>query len=146
MQKVGPFTEFSLFLFDAYARWKGTGEPWSNFTLKVLKIFPRHFWKIFSFLISLYSPLSHGMWILVQHPSIETLAFLEHSEQSIKARKNTYIISMMNTIRIIFWSVCYLWAAKRSHLLNMIHLFLLFKTKTVVGPFEKEFTSLAPEH
>ena len=80
MQKRGPFTEFSLFLFDAYARWKGTGEPWSNFTLKVLKIFPRHFWKIFSFLISLYSPLSHGIWILVQHPSIETLAFLEHSD------------------------------------------------------------------
>ena len=80
VQKRGPFTEFSLFLFDAYARWKGTGEPWSNFTLKVLKIFPRHFWKIFSFLISLYSPLSHGMWILVQHPSFETLAFLEHSE------------------------------------------------------------------
>ena len=74
------FSEFSVLLFDAYARWKGTGEPWPNCSLKIVKNFPRHFWKILCFLISLYSPLSHGIWILVQHPSIQTLAFLEHSE------------------------------------------------------------------
>ena len=79
VQKKGLFSEFFNLLFETYARWKGTGEPCSNFSLKMLKIFPRHFWKIFSFLISPCGPLSHGIWILVQHLSIETLAFLEHS-------------------------------------------------------------------
>ena len=78
-RKRGLFSEFSHLLFNTYARWKGTGEPWPNCTLKVVKNFPRHFWKIICFLISLYSPLSHGIWILVHHLSIETLASLQHS-------------------------------------------------------------------
>ena len=64
----GLLSEFSLYLFKAYARWKGTGEPWPKCALKCANFFPRHFWKILCFLISLYSPLSHGMWILVHHP------------------------------------------------------------------------------
>ena len=80
-QKKGLFWEFTLLLFETYARWKGTGEPWSNVSLKIVKNFPGHFWKILCFLISVYGPLSHGIWILDWHPSIKTLAFLEHSGQ-----------------------------------------------------------------
>ena len=64
---------------NLHARWKGTGEPCSKFFSKVLKNFPGHFWKILCFLKSLYSPLSYGIWILVRHPLVETLVFLEHS-------------------------------------------------------------------
>ena len=78
-QERDPFLRiFSLFL-NLHARWKGTGEPCSKFFSKFLKNFPGHFWKILCFLKSLYSPLSYGIWILVRHPLVETLAFSEHS-------------------------------------------------------------------
>ena len=59
---------------------EGHGGTLSKFSLKIVKNFPRHLWKIICFLISLYSPLSHGIWILVRHPSVETLVFSEHSD------------------------------------------------------------------
>ena len=37
-QKRDLFSEFSLSLFDAYARWKGTGKPCPNFLWKLSKI------------------------------------------------------------------------------------------------------------
>ena len=57
---------------------EGHGGTLSKFSLKIVKIFPLQIWKIFCFLISLSSPLSHDIWILDQHPSVKTLAFLDH--------------------------------------------------------------------
>ena len=57
---------------------EGHGGTLSKFSLKFVQNFPLHFWKILCFLISLCGPLSNGIWILDSHPSIKTLAFLDH--------------------------------------------------------------------
>ena len=54
-QKKDLFSEFIFNLLHAYARWKGTGEPCSNFSWKSLKNFSRRIWKIFSGFIHLRS-------------------------------------------------------------------------------------------
>ena len=40
VQKKDSFFRIFQSLFDSYARWKGTGEPWPKFTLKIDKNFP----------------------------------------------------------------------------------------------------------
>ena len=82
-QRRGHFSELSPNIHHTYARWKGTGEPLSNLSLKIVKNFPPQIWKIFCILISLCTPLSYGIWILDLHPMVKTLAFLEHSVISI---------------------------------------------------------------
>ena len=70
VQKRGPMFEFWVSPFHAYARWKGTGEPCSNFFWNLSKNFPRQNWKIICIFISLYDPLSNAMWILDWHPLV----------------------------------------------------------------------------
>ena len=93
VQRQGSLFGFLVFLFHTYARWKGTGEPWPNCTLKWTKFFPLHFWKILCVLISLCSPLSHAMWIFDQHPSVKTLTFLDHC-----GRVSTLFFKSLNKI------------------------------------------------
>ena len=55
-QKRDLFSEFSLSLFDAYARWKGTGKPCPNFLWKLSKISLYRFEKFFVFWYGYMTP------------------------------------------------------------------------------------------
>ena len=77
-------TSLSFWIFCLFVSYlcqvEGHGGTLPKFSLKIVKIFPLQIWKIFCFLISLCSPLSHGIWILDLHSSVKTLAFLDHCE------------------------------------------------------------------
>ena len=67
-------TRPSFWIFGLFVSYlcqvEGHGGTLPKFSLKIVKIFPLQISKIFCFLISLCSPLSHDIWILDQHPSV----------------------------------------------------------------------------
>ena len=76
-EKGSFFRIFSL-IFLCLCQVEGHGETLPKFSLKIVKNFSLQIWKILCFVIWLCGPLSHGIWILDLHPSVKTLAFLDH--------------------------------------------------------------------
>ena len=102
---------------------EGHGGTLPKFSLKMIKNFPLHFWKIFAFLISLYSPLLHGMWILDSHPLVETLAYLAHcvSLHAWTAYKVIFFLTFLfKNCTQSFPTTYIFWACKCINSLNII--------------------------
>ena len=78
-------TSLSFWIFCLFVSYlcqvEGHGETLPKFSLKIVKNFPLQILKILCFLIWLCGHLSHGIWILDLHPSVKTLAFLDHCGQ-----------------------------------------------------------------
>ena len=75
----GDFSKKNSHIFWYLCQVEGHGGTLSKISLKFVQNVSLQIWKILCFLISTHSPLSHAIWILDTHPSIQTLAFLEHS-------------------------------------------------------------------